>query len=169
MCCWSIIVNDMRANGSWVILTSFCCAYLLAVYPLPGWALWARPEWVALVLIYWVVALPQRVGIVVAFVAGLVLDIIEGSVLGQNAFSLSLVAFLALVMYQRLRVFNLWQQAAVIFLLLGFNQLLCQWIQSLTSVGAVSMVFMLPALVGAALWPVVMYLLRHLRRTYHVY
>ncbi len=162
-------MNEARASGAWVIFATFICAYLLAVLPFPLWAEWARPEWVALVLIYWVVALPQRVGIVVAFSAGLMLDLIEGAVLGQNAFSLSVVACLALVMYQRLRVFNLWQQAGVVFMLLGIHQMLCQWIQNLTSAGAQSLLFLLPALVGAALWPGVLLFLRHLRRSLHVH
>ncbi len=104
-----------------------------------------------------------------AFSVGLLLDILEGALLGQNALSLSVVAFLALVMYQRLRVFNLWQQAAVVFVLLGLNQLICQWIQNITSAGALNLLFLLPALAGAALWPGVLSLLRHFRRTYHVY
>jgi rod shape-determining protein MreD len=165
---WSTTVNDRHSGGTWVIVVSFACAYLLAVYPLPGWAVWARPEWVTLVLIYWVVALPQRVGILTAFGVGLILDILEGALLGQNALSLAVVAFLALVLYQRLRAFNFWQQVAVVFLLLGVNQLLCQWIQNITSVGATNLLFLLPALVGAALWPGVLSLLRHFRRSYHV-
>ena len=144
MCCWCITVIDDRSQGTWVILTTFFLALVLAVFPLPAWAQWARPEWVALVLIYWVIALPQRVGILVAFAVGLLLDAIEGAYLGQNALSLSVVAFLALVMYQRLRVFNIWQQAGVVFLLLGLYQLLCQWIQNLTGSGASSLMFLLP-------------------------
>ena len=55
---------DQQPNGYWVILLTFFAAYVLAVLPLPLWLLWARPEWVALLLIYWTIALPQRVGMV---------------------------------------------------------------------------------------------------------
>jgi rod shape-determining protein MreD len=123
---------------------------------------------VALVLVYWVVALPQRVGILSAFAVGLVVDIVEGAVLGQNALALSVVAFLALVLYQRVRLFNLWQQAGVVFMLLGINQLLVQWVQNVTSQGAQSLFFLMPALVGSLLWPGVFILLRHLRREFRV-
>ena len=159
---------EQRAQGWWVIALSFCMAFLLAVLPLPQWLLWARPEWVALVLIYWVIALPQRVGILVAFLVGFMLDLIEGSALGQNALSLAMVAYLSLILYQRLRVFNVWQQVAVVFIMVGINQLLGQWVQNLTGVGAQSLRFLLPALVSALLWPGVMSLLRYLRRSYHV-
>ena len=137
-------------SGLWVIAATFLVAFLLAVAPLPGWLGWARPEWVALVLIYWVVALPQRVGVLTALVVGVMLDILEGAVLGQNALALSVVAFLALILYQRVRVFNLWQQGAVVFMLLGINQLLVQWIQNATSEGAQSLIFSDASLDGCA-------------------
>ena len=157
-----------ESRGQWVIALSFSVAYLLAIYPLPRWAEWARPEWVALVLIYWVIALPQRVGIGTAFAAGLLLDVFEGAVLGQNALSLSVLAWFSLLVHQRLRVFNLWQQALSVFLMLGVHQILCQWIQNMAGAGAPDLWFLVSAVSGAALWPGVLLVLRHQRRTYHV-
>ena len=157
-----------QAHGLWVIAVSLVVAVLLAIMPFPQWLQWARPEWVALVVIYWVIALPQRFGVLLAFVVGLLVDLVEGAPLGQNALSLSVVAFLALVLYQRLRVFNVWQQVAVVFIMVGINQLLGQWVQNLTGVGAQSMLFLLPALVSALLWPMVLGVLRHLRRSFRV-
>jgi rod shape-determining protein MreD len=157
-----------HAHGMWVIALTFTVAFLLAIHPLPEWLRWARPEWVALVLIYWVVALPQRIGVLVAFAVGLVVDLLEGAVFGQNALALSVVAFLSLILYQRVRLFNLWQQAAVVFMLLGINQLLVQWVQNVTSQGALTLSFLMPALMGALLWPGVFILLRYLRRRYRV-
>lgn len=161
------MVND-SPSGTWVIVASFAVAFLLAVYPMPMSLRWARPEWVTLVLIYWVIALPQRVGIVVSFCVGLLLDVLEGSVLGQNALSLCVVAYLSLVLYQRLRVFNMLQQASVIFVMVGINQLVSQWVQNLTGVGAVSVLFLLPAFLSALLWPAVLTVLRGLRRRFRV-
>ena len=157
-----------QARGGWIIGLSFVVAFVLAVYPLPQGMQWARPEWVTLVLIYWVIALPQRVGMVVSFSVGLILDLLEGSLLGQNALSLSVVAYLSLLLYQRLRVFNMLQQVAVIFVMVGINQLVSQWVQNLTGVGAVSLFFLLPALLSALMWPAVLTLLRYLRRQYGV-
>mgnify|MGYP000530709740 CR=1 FL=1 len=113
------------AHGYWLIIASFLVAYVLAVIPMPQWLLWARPEWVALTLIYWTIALPHRVGILTGLVLGIILDALEGAVLGQNAFALVVVALLSLTLYQRLRVYSLWQQAGVVFLLVGINQLIC--------------------------------------------
>jgi rod shape-determining protein MreD len=161
-------VVDQQPHGYWVVVASFLLAYVLAVLPLPQWLQWGRPEWLALALIYWTIALPHRVGILTGLLLGLGLDALEGAVLGQNAFALVVVALLCLTLYQRLRVFNLWQQAAVVFVLVGINQLVCQWVQNLEGVGIRSQLFLLPAVSSALLWPVVLHLLRFLRRHFLV-
>jgi rod shape-determining protein MreD len=143
-------------------------AALLAIFPFPNWLLWARPEWLALVLVYWVIALPNRVGIFTGLVLGVLLDVLEGALLGQNALSLAVLALLSLILYQRMRVTSLWQQSSMVFLLIGINQLICQWIQNLQGVGAQSLMFLLPAFTSALLWPVVLLILRGLRRHYEV-
>jgi rod shape-determining protein MreD len=159
---------DEGPHGYPVILLTFLAAYVLAVLPLPAWALWARPEWVALVLIYWTIALPHRVGMAAGLALGVGLDIVEGAVLGQNAFALVIISLLSLVLYQRLRVYSLSQQAGVVFVMIGINQLVCQWVQNLEGAGARSLLFLLPAFSSALLWPVVLHVLRGLRRHYRV-
>ena len=159
---------ERGASGYWIILLTFLGAYVLAVMPLPQWLLWARPEWVALALIYWTIALPHRVGMVTGLILGVGLDVLEGAVLGQNAFALVVVALLSLTLYQRLRVYSLPQQAGVVFILIGINQLVCQWVQNLEGAGARTLFFLLPALSSAMLWPVVLHGLRGLRRHYRV-
>ena len=155
-------------SGYGVIFLTFLAAYVLAVLPLPDWLQWVRPEWVALTLIYWVIALPQRVGIATALGAGIGLDVLKGAVLGQNAFALVVVALLALMLYQRLRVYSLWQQAGVVFILVGINQLICQWVQNLEGYSILPRLFLMPALTSALLWPLVLMTLRSLRRYYRV-
>lgn len=156
------------AHGYWVVLASLFVAAVLAVIPLPAWLVWGRPEWIALVLVYWCIALPHRVGVVVAVFAGLAMDLLEGAVLGQNTFALAVLALLSVALYQRLRVFSLWQQSGIVFLLIGIHQLICQWVQNLEGVGARSLLFLLPALTSALLWPLVLHTLRGLRRHYRV-
>lgn len=151
-----------------VVVVSFLVAALLAVVPLPEWLQWARPEWVALTLLYWCLALPHRVGIFTALLLGVLVDALEGAVLGQNAFSLTVLALCALLVYQRLRVFSLWQQCGVVFVVIGLHQLIGQWVQNLEGAGARSLLFLLPALSSALLWPVVLQVLRSVRRYYRI-
>ena len=81
---------------------------------------------------------------------------------------LAMDTLLAHLLYQRLRVYNLRQQAGVVFLLVGIHQLVCQWLKNLQGIGATSLLFLLPALASALLWPVVLQVLRTLRRHYRV-
>ena len=159
---------DEGGRGYGVILATFLIAAILAIMPFPLWLQWGRPEWLALTLIYWSIALPQRVGIATALALGIALDVLEGAVLGQNAFALVVVVFLSLLLYQRLRVYSLWQQSGVVFILVGINQLICQWVQNLEGMGATSLLFLLPAFTSALLWPVVLTSLRGLRREFRV-
>lgn len=156
------------ARGNTVILITFLVALLLSIMPMPLWAQWGRPEWVAMVLLYWVMALPERVGIGVAGLAGLALDIVEGAPLGQNIFALGVLTYLVLILYQRMRMFSPLQQSAVIFILVGLNQLLCHWVQTLIGTPSPNLLFLLPALISALIWPWLLIFLRFLRRYYYV-
>ncbi|MBL4820714.1 MAG: rod shape-determining protein MreD [Gammaproteobacteria bacterium] len=158
-----------RAQGIWVILLTFFIAYLLAIVPLPEWAMSFRPEWVPLVLIYWVMALPYRVGIGSAWVAGLMLDTLEGSMLGLNALALVALAYITLSIHKRLRMFSAFQQSALIVALVGLNLMICHWLQIVVGQTVSSSLFFLAAAVtSAAIWPLLFRTLRQLRRSFRV-
>ena len=84
-----------RRHGTWVIVASFLLAYALTALPLPEWAELWRPAWGALVLMYWCMAVPQRVGVAIGFFAGLGLDVLQGTLHGQHALAMCIVAFVA--------------------------------------------------------------------------
>ena len=90
-----------------VIHTSLVVALILMILPLPDWAQMYRPNWIALVLIYWSMALPQRVGLWYAFFCGIVLDTSLGTLLGQHTLALVVVVYFNLNFHQRIRVLAL--------------------------------------------------------------
>lgn len=159
---------ESRGHGGWFIALTVVLALLLAVYPLPLWARWLRPDWVVLVLCYWMIATPHRVGVGWAWLAGLLLDVVESSMLGQNAFALAVVAYIAQVSYQRLRMFSYQRQALVIFLFVTLHLLLYQWVQNLLGVADLSLMMALQALLSALLWPLLSALLTRLQRAFAV-
>jgi len=164
------MVIQRRAHASWVIFLSFFLAYLLAIVPFPDWAMNYRPEWVAMVLIYWVMALPYRVGIGAAFFAGLVLDILEGTVLGLNAMGLVIIAYVTLNLHLRLRMFSFLQQAGLVLALVGVYLMLKHWLQLITSqTASPNLLFLMAALTSAIIWPSLFQLLRHVRRSFDVH
>jgi len=158
-----------QANARWIIILSFLLAYLLAIVPFPEWALHYRPQWLAIVLIYWCMALPYRVGIGTAWCTGLFMDILEGSTLGLNALSLAIVAYIALSLHQRLRMFSALQQSALVLALVGLHMLLVYWIKVATEqTDPGSLLFLLGAVSSAFIWPWMFVFLRHLRRAFDV-
>lgn len=158
-----------RAHATWVILLTFFIAYLLAIVPFPDWAMNYRPEWVPMVLIYWAMALPYRVGIGWAWAVGLVLDILEGSILGINAISLVIIAYVTLSLHQRLRMFSTLQQSGLVLALVGLNLMVCHWLLIVTgqSVPA-NLLYLMAALTSAIIWPSLFQLLRQIRRGFRV-
>lgn len=158
-----------RSHATWVIAVSFVVAGCFAVLPLPSWLAAWRPEWAVLVLIYWVMALPHRVGLLTAWMVGFFLDVLEGSLLGVNALVLTVIAYLALSLYQRLRMFTAIQQSATILVLVGIYQILTFWIRTITVQNtADDLLFLLGAVSSAIVWPFVFVILRHVRRSFRV-
>jgi rod shape-determining protein MreD len=155
-------------RGGWTIIASFVVALMLVVVPLPDWVAAARPQWVALVLIYWCMALPQRVGVGIGFLAGLLQDALIGSLLGQHALAFALLAFLTIKLHQRIRVFPLWQQALSVLMLLLLTQLILFWINGMIGRSPSEWTYWLTALIGTLLWPWVFMFMRELRRNFNV-
>jgi len=118
---------------------------ILSVYPLPlSWG-WFRPAFVALIVIYCSIVLPQHFGVGAAWFVGLLQDIIEFSTLGQHALALMAVAYVCHLSYQRIRNYALWQQSAWVFILVGIHQLFWNWVHSLQGTAASPLMFLIPA------------------------
>ncbi len=161
-------MSQQKQSGSWVIVMSFIMALMLMALPMPDWAGIWRPAWVALVLIYWCMALPERIGIMVAFTLGIFLDVLSGTLLGQNALALSVVAFITLQFYQRVRVLPLWQQGVTVFGLAFIHQVLILWINGIQGMPVSFSAYWASPLISMVLWPWIFVVLRDLRRKYQV-
>lgn len=155
-------------RGGIVILLSFLVAFLLMVLPLPEWARSFRPQWYTLVLIYWCMASPQRIGVGVGWLTGIIVDVLTGTLLGQHALSLSVIAFITQKVHQRLRLFPIWQQSLSILSLLLIEKLLELWIMGTVAQPVPTLLFWAPPVVGMLLWPWVLVILRDLRRKFQV-
>lgn len=153
-----------KPHRNWVIALSFLAAFMLTAMPLPAWALPWRPAWIAMVLVYWCMALPERVGVITGWVIGLILDVMHGSILGQHAFGLAFVAYVVLQYHQRLRVFRLVQQALVIGSIVFVYLLSMLWIYKLLGSVNYSFSYLFGALTTGVLWPWVFIVLRDVRR-----
>jgi rod shape-determining protein MreD len=140
-------------QGYGLVVASIAVALILTILPMPAWAAELRPQWLALTVIYWSLAQPERVGVFWAFGTGVLLDVVSGTVLGQNALSLSVVAYLAVELHQRIRIFPIWQQAVSVWMLLLVERLLTVWVLGATGAPTPTLWYWVPSFVGMLLWP----------------
>jgi len=155
---------SVHSRGKLIIAGTFLVAIVLTILPWPVWTEQFRPDWVAMVLIYWCMALPGRVGVGTGFVAGLVLDVLYGSMLGENALAKSLIAFLTVYFHLQLRMFPRWQQAVVVLILVAANNLLLLWIKHLAGASPSTWSYITPSIVSMIIWPWLFVILRDIRR-----
>ena len=147
---------------------SFVVSLMLTALPMPEWASLWRPAWVALVLIYWCMALPARSGVLVGWSVGLLLDVMTGTLLGQHALALAVTAFVANKLHQRVRVLPIFQQGVTVFGLVFVFQALVLWINGIKGMPVTLAAYLTAPLVSALLWPWVFVLLRDTRRRFVV-
>ncbi len=147
-----------------VIHLSLVVALVLMILPLPDWVQMYRPNWVALVLIYWSMAMPKRVGLWFAFFTGVILDTSQGTLLGQHTLALVVIVFINLNFYQRIRVLALAQQAFYVLFLLLLNQVLIAWVEGILGRPTPVLAFFEAPIVGMLIWPWVFVVLRDIRR-----
>lgn len=151
-----------------VIPFSILVALTLLILPLPDWAQIYRPDWVALVLIYWSMALPKRVGLLFAFFTGLIVDAAQGTLLGQHSLALVIIIFFNLNLHQRIRIMSRGRQALYVLVLLLISQLVLVWIEGMMGRSPPFMAYIGSPLTGMAIWPWVFMVLRDIRRKAHL-
>ena len=139
---------------------------MLAIMPLPDWAVEFRPEWVTLVLIYWAMTAPSKIGITMAWCTGLLLDVSYGTLMGQHAIGMVLVIYVIHVQHQRLRMASLIQQAIVIFALIFVKQLLILWVDGMLGRAPDSWLYFMPTITSTLLWPWTYLILKDLQRKF---
>jgi len=150
----------MPANPSfvWASLIGCLLMHMVANMLLWGRAAWA-PDLLSIVLVFWTVHQTRRVGMATAFVAGLLVDVYQGGLLGQHALSYTVLSYLAITVHRRLRWFSVAEQALQVFPLF----VLAHALEALLSVsvggGLPGWWSLLAPVAEALLWPLVSWVL----------
>ncbi|MBI3223206.1 MAG: rod shape-determining protein MreD [Nitrosomonadales bacterium] len=110
-----------RPVGNAFIALTILAALFLNGLPLEGALLMLRPDFVALVMLYWCMHKPWRIGIGLSWAVGILADVADASLFGQHALAYTLLAFGGVVLHRRLQMFNLRQQTSQVFGILAMT------------------------------------------------
>jgi rod shape-determining protein MreD len=146
------------------IAASLAVALVLQLFELPYALAVLRPLWVPLILIYWAMAIPQPTGLLTAWLVGLLLDVLLGSVLGQHALGLTILVFIVLALRGWLALFPIWQEAALLTALWLLYAFLMFWIDGATGHRADPWLQWMPVLTTGLCWPLVVAVMNSMRR-----
>jgi rod shape-determining protein MreD len=155
-------MTSRRDSRSLFFLTVTAAA-LLSLLPLPDMLLPFKPYWVALVIIYWSLETNDMISLGMAFLIGLLFDILSSSLMGLHGLSLVVIVFLVQRFRSRLRFFPPWQQALGVLGLLVNDRIILIWITALLGEPMPTWQYWLSPLVGMVLWPWLFLLIDRIR------
>lgn len=142
------------------LIWSLAAALLMSILPLPDALQAWRPEWVTLVLLFWVMHAPNWVGLWFGLIMGLMLDILLASPLGMHASTLIVVIYVARMTQRWSGIFSVRQTTALVFLLILLGRLMTYAQLALRGEAPADLTFFLPAVASALIWPTVLLSLR---------
>jgi len=148
---------------SFILLTLFL-AFLANIVPATPQVLTLRPDFLALVLLYWCIREPRYVGVGTAWMLGLVMDVADATLFGQHALAYAVLAYAADYFRRRVLRFPLWQQAVQVAALLALCAALVLLIRIVGGAPVPRWTYAVPPIVGALLWPPLSVLLQYPQR-----
>lgn len=135
------------------VIITLLVGLMLTVMPLPALVAPFRPDWLALLVIFWAMQLPRTWSVGSAWIIGIILDVANGTVLGQHALALCVIAYITVRFHLLMRVFPLSQLTATVFALLALYQFLLFWVNGVAGINAPSITYWGPVISGALIWP----------------
>ncbi|CDL79152.1 rod shape-determining protein MreD [Xenorhabdus cabanillasii] len=161
-------MSQYKGRGRWVVWLSFLIAMVLQSMPWPEQFDMFRPTLLVLCLIYWLLAIPHRVSVGTGFILGILMDLLQGSILGAHALAFSLISFLVAFKFQLIRNMALWQQSLIVMVLSTLINL-CVFLAH----ALIPKIIFHPEVfwngpVNGILWPWLFLLMRKIRRQFSV-
>tara|TARA_Y100001973_G_C5083980_1_gene273908 strand:- start:33 stop:515 length:483 start_codon:yes stop_codon:yes gene_type:complete len=153
-------------SGLLPLLFSYVIALVLTIMPIPAVLEPWRPDWVSIVLIYWLIAIPHRVGFGTVLVMGLLTDILMGSTFGVYATALVIIAYPTLRHFQRIRNYSLTQQLLVVGVLILIKRVIVYELEHVLNDAVFNLPYLYPVISSAIVWPWLFLILRRYRRRY---
>jgi len=153
-----------RPMRTWPAVVCFGLAIVLEIVPLPEALQVIRPPLATMVMIYWALMWPERIGLFIAFCLGVCLDILHGQLLGQNALALLVVTYLTLRFHLQIRIFPLWQITGAVMALLVIDALLQVLVEGIAGLVPGGYLRWTQVAAGVVFWPLLMSFMDRLRQ-----
>ena len=142
------------------IFVTLLAALLANLLPWSGWVMWLTPDFVALLVLYWCIHEPRKIGFLTAWSLGLLMDIADGSLFGEHALAYSILAYAGMVLHRRVQRFSMAPQILHVIPLLLFTDLVVLLVRALAGSDFPGYAYFLGTFVGAALWLPLTHLLK---------
>ena len=142
------------------IVFTLIAALIINLLPWSGWSLALKPDFVALVVLYWCIQQPRKIGFTAAWLMGLMMDVADGSLFGQHALAYSVLAFAGIVLYRRVLRFTMRDQILHVIPLLLVTDLIVLAIRKLAGADFPGTSYFVGSFIAGALWPVLCFLLK---------
>ena len=149
-----------------IILITIILGLFLTLITLPlGYY---APEWMLLVVVYWAIAMPSNNKMFLAFLSGIILDIVFGQALGVSSLFYVVLIYFTLRLYNSLRYMTIAQQAVVLFFFIFIKQHLLVWLYFIIDRNIDYQALLVGSLISALVWPLIYYTLRFVRRKFRI-
>ena len=142
----------MPTNKLKSIYLSIILALILLLLPWSGFVLTMRPDFMLLVIIFWLIRAPNLCNVGTAWLVGLFVDLATGGIFGQYALAYTITAFFAVTYQKRLVLFSRTQQLIYVFLLLFISQLIMLVIKTFAGAQFMGWTYFIPSITGVLLW-----------------
>ncbi len=162
------MIVPQRSRPIVLLVSSLLIGLFVAIMPLPGGLAMFRPELVCMLVLYWVMSSPEHLGLGFAWCVGLLQDMLELGVWGAHALALTLLAYICLASYQRIRSYSVWHQSMWVFVLVGMHQVVISWVHNLAGYEKQAQELIIPTVISALCWPLLIFLFHRLRLRYRI-
>lgn len=154
----------LRPASAWFVGATLLLAFIGNLWPVSGAAAILKPDFLALLLLYWCIQAPRFVGVGVAWCLGLLMDVGNATVFGQHALAYAALAYSAEYFRRRVLRFSLWQQAAQVAVLLALCAAIVLVIRLVGGAPLQRWTYFVPSVSGALLWPLLTVVLQRSQR-----
>lgn len=149
-----------RPASARFVLFTLLLGLLLNLLPWSGLTKLFWPDFIALLLLYWVIHQPREIGLGSGWFLGLLMDIADGVLFGQHALAYTLMIFMAQILRPRIQMFSYWQQALYVFGLLLISLVIMLVTRLAFGAAFPGPLYFASSILGALFWPSLSMLLR---------